>query len=95
MTSPTPATTPAKPARPPKPKTHKVRKVNADDNAASGPVVFESSSLGATKNYIKQHHPRGREVYLEDADGNKSHYSADLDAQGDEPWTDFSEDEDA
>jgi hypothetical protein len=93
MTSPTPAT--AKPARPPKPKTHKVRKVNPDDYTNPGSIVFQSESLGAVKNYIKQHHPRGREVYLEDADGNQSHYSADLDAQGDDPWSEFGDFEDA
>lgn len=90
----TPAATP-KPTRPPKPKTHKVRKVNPDDYTNPGVVVFQNESEGATRNYIKQHHPRGREVYLETADGAKEHYSADLDAQGDDPWTEFSDDEDA
>lgn len=84
----------AKPARAPRPKKHKVRLHNPDDYSGAGnKTVFESESETAARNYIKTHHPRGREVFLQTADGQTEHYSADLEAQGDDPWIEYSEDE--
>lgn len=94
----TTTTTPAKrPARPPKPPTFKVRASNPDDYQTPGKLVFSSESETQARNYVKQHHPRGREVHLELPDGSKEHYSADHNAQGhdDDGWFEYSEDEDA
>jgi len=88
---------PVRPARPPRPPVFKVRLANPDDYATPGKVVFSSDTEGIARNYIKQHHPRGREVYLETPAGRLEHYSAEHDMQGHEDggWFDYDEDEDA
>lgn len=87
--------TATKPARAPRPKKFRVRLHNVDDySGQSNKTVFEDESENAARAYIRTHHPRGREVFLHSPDGSKEHYSADLDAQGDDPWTEYSEDED-
>lgn len=90
-------TRPVRPAKPAKPPVFKVRQHNPDDYATPGKVVFSHESEGVTRNYIRQHHPRGREVYLELPNGDREHYSADHAAQGGdaEGWFDYDEDEDS
>jgi len=82
------AARPPKPARPP---SFKVRLANPDDYQTPGKVVFESDTERIARNYVKQHHPRGREVYLDLPGGSAEHYSADHDAQGHEDggWFDY------
>jgi hypothetical protein len=88
------------PAKAPKPKPWRVRK-HDENNFGNGGVVFtgnadaEDNGERAARDYIKAHHPRGREVHLAGPSGEAFHYSADLDSQGDDPWIDYSEDEDA
>lgn len=78
-----------------RPEKHHVRKHNPDDYSGnSNAIVKTFDSETQARNYIKQNHPRGREVfYHSPADGTRQHYSADLDAQSENPWTDYSEDE--
>ena len=89
--------TATKPARAPRPKKYRVRLHNADDyTGQSNKTVFEDESENAARTYIKTHHPRGREVFLQLPDGSKEHYSADLAVQDGEEngWIEYSEDED-
>jgi hypothetical protein len=89
----------AKPVRKPQAPKWRVRAHNPDDYSGQSNktvATFEGDTGEAqARTYIKQHHPRGREVFLHAPDGGMEHYSADLDAQGSDPWTEYSEDEDA
>jgi len=92
------------PKRAPKPKPVRVRLHNPDDYTGGNnrtvasftdpdPAVAEHQA----KQYIRQHHPRGREVFLQLSDGAMLHYSADLAAQNGEDagWIEYSEDEES
>lgn len=85
------------PAKAPRPAKHRVRLHNPDNYSgdANRTIVSFEGDTGEVqaRNYIKQHHPRGREVFY-DGPAGKEHYSADLDAQGSDPWTAYGEDED-
>jgi len=78
---------------------HKVRLVTHPSAEASetglGKTIFESDDEVAARRYVETHHPRGREVVLQTADGRVGHFSADLKAQGheNEGWLDYSDDE--
>lgn len=91
----TPAKTPARP-RKPRPERHEVRAHNPDDySGTANKLVATFATEASARRYIKTNHPRGREVfYSNPQSGVKEHYSADLDAQGEDPWTEYSEDED-
>lgn len=52
--------------------------------SGADPAVFTSEDKLLAQNFVKQHHPRGREVYLQHPDGYQEHYSADHEAQGHE-----------
>lgn len=87
-----------RPARPPKPPVWKIKTHNPDDYTGNNSKeVAKFDSERQARNYIKANHPRGRSVYLQNPDGSREHYSADLDAQGhdDDGWLEYSEDEDA
>jgi len=84
------AARPKRPARPPKWTVRRVD-LNQPDHAGSNIVQFDSE--GPARNHIMNNYPRGREVFLQAPDGSRQHYSADHDFQGDDPWQDFSEDE--
>jgi hypothetical protein len=90
---------PVRPSRPKAKPKARIRVHNPDDytgNANKTLMSFEGDNAELlARNYIKQHHPRGREVFLHLPNGSKEHYSADLDTQGEDPWTEYSEDEDA
>ena len=76
--------------RKPRPPEWKIRKNFLEGNH---PVVKRFPTESAARGYIKKNHPRGREVFLENPDGSCEHYSADLAAQEEDPWIEFSEDE--
>lgn len=86
-------TTPSTPAARtrPKPTKFKVRKVV--QGMDTHPVLLSHENPNVVKRYITTNHPRGKEVYLEAPDGTRTHYSADHDHQGDDPWLPY-EDED-
>jgi hypothetical protein len=96
--------TPEPVKRAPKPKPARVRVHNPDDYSGTNNRTVASfthpdpaTAEFQARNYIRQHHPRGREVFLQLPDGSAEHYSADLEAQ-DGPgkgWIEYSEDEDA
>lgn len=96
MTTPT---TPNKAPSRPKKVVHTVRKVQSNgDLTTPGQAVVSFPEKYLAENYIKQNHPRGREVYLDSPDNpTPVHYSADL-AASNHPsggWSEYSEDEDA
>jgi hypothetical protein len=81
-----------KPVRPPK---FKVRKYV--EGMDTHPVLFAHEDETQAKRYIKQNHPRGKEVYLESPDGTKTHYSADHAHQGSDDdlvWQEWPDDDD-
>lgn len=80
-------------ARAPKPKAPSKFKVMSATAPEGTPAIFSSESEGAVRNYIRNNHPRGREVYIQTPDGSKEHYSADMGHQGDDPWVEYSDDE--
>jgi hypothetical protein len=92
----------AVPARAPKPRPWRVRK-HDENNFGNGGVVFtgdatlDDNGERQARQYIKAHHPRGREVHLSGPGGEMLHYSADLETQDgpDAAWIEYSEDEDA
>jgi hypothetical protein len=88
MTEPT--VKPAVRARP-RPVKFKVRKYVA--GLDTHPVLLATESESQAKRHIRENYPRGREVYLETPGGEKTHYSADHDYQGDDPWLPFNEDD--
>lgn len=86
----------AKPARRPvKPQKPKWRVKAADltqpDHAGNTLQTFDSEGLA--RRHITQNYPRGREVFLENPDGSREHYSQDHNTQGDDPWIEFHPDE--
>jgi len=87
--------TETKPRRPSKPRAPKwkVRKVDLNQPDHAGVNLTEFTSEGPARKYIRENYPRGREVFLENPDGSREHYSADLHHQEDEPWTEFHQDE--
>jgi hypothetical protein len=88
-----PGAPPARAARVrPKPTKFKVRKfVQGMD---THPVLFSDENEALAKRYIKNNHPRGREVYLESPDGIRTHYSADHDFQDTDAWQEWDDDDD-
>jgi hypothetical protein len=88
------------PVKAAKPRPWRVRK-HDENNFGNGGVVFAGDATAddggekAARDYIRAHHPRGREVHLSGPNGEMQHYSADFEAQGNDPWIDYSEDEDA
>lgn len=95
-------TKPPAAARAPKPRPVVIKRHNPDNYDSGHAVVrkFEHPDPAIAerhaRNYIKQNHPRGRDVFLELPDGSREHYSADLAAQNGEEngWIEYSEDED-
>ena len=86
----------ARPVRPPKPPKYKIRQHTPDDYTGNNSKVLqEFDTERQARNWIKQHAPRGRHVYLQLPNGDREHYSADLEMQGDDPWIEYHEDEDA
>jgi hypothetical protein len=79
------------PPRKPKPKQWIIRKNFPD---ALHPAVVKHPTEKAARDHIVRNHPRGREVFLEHPDGHREHYSADLALQGDEPWQEFTDEDD-
>lgn len=86
----TPVTKPVARARP-RPVKFRVRKYVA--GLDTHPVLFSSENENAARRYITTNHPRGKEVYLEAPDGEKTHYSADLTHQGDDGWLEYTDDD--
>lgn len=70
----------------------RVRRYNPESDF--DPIVFAHEDKGVAQRYVKDNHPRGREVYLEHPDGYREHYSTDHEYQGSEPWMEFDEEED-
>lgn len=81
---------PAARARP-KPVRFKVRRYVP--GLDTHPVLFSDENENAAKRHVRENYPRGREVYLETPGGERMHYSADHDFQGDDPWLPFDEDD--
>lgn len=93
MTEETQAKPARRPVKPQKPK-FRVKRVdlNQPDHAGTD-IVPAFDSEGPARRYIKENHPRGREVFLELPDGSREHYSQDHDNQGDDPWIEMHPDE--
>lgn len=87
--------TPAKKSVKPRPPKWKVRRVDTDqpDHAATTNPLVEFSSEGPARRHIETNYPRGREVFLENPDGSREHYSQDTEYQGDDGWVTFDPEE--
>jgi hypothetical protein len=81
-------------ARKPRPRPTKFRVKHYNPDSDNDRVLHSHEDKDQARRFVVQHHPRGREVYLEHPDGYREHYSADLAFQGSDPWQEFTEDED-
>lgn len=75
----------------PRPVKYKVRKIVP--GLDTHPVIHSDESEAVAKRFITTNHPRGRAVYLETPAGDKFHYSADHQTQGEDPWLPYEEEE--
>lgn len=79
------------PRRPRRRRTHHtVRLVTESGN---DPVQFSHEDPDVVKQYVKDHHPRGGEVYTETPEGYREVYSADHEFQGKPGWRPMEEEE--
>jgi hypothetical protein len=90
-----PPVTPAvpRPAKP-RPQKYRVRKITAGVDITNAPVLFSSESKALAEGWLRRHHPRGREVVLQTPEGALFHYSAEHDAQDENPWFEYTTDDD-
>jgi hypothetical protein len=91
---PTPATPATARTAKPRPQKYRVRKVTAGTDITNAPVLFSSESKALAEGYLKRNHPRGREAVLQTPTGDVFHYSADHENQGENPWFEYTTDED-
>lgn len=93
MTDTTPPATTTPRARPrPKPTKYKVKKV--DENGLY-PTISPFDTEGEARRFIRNNHPRGRNVFLESPDGTREHYSADhAHQESGDGWFPFEDEDD-